>query len=52
MSLDDINKSNIWTISATELSQMILEAKKQKLAEDTLKKMEEIARTLKEKTGM
>lgn len=30
MSLDDINKSNIWTISATELSQMILEAKKQK----------------------
>ena len=29
-----------------------LEAKKQKLAEDTLKRLEEIAKTLKEKTGM
>ena len=28
MSLDDLNKSNVWTITAGELSQMIIDAKK------------------------
>lgn len=30
LSLDDLNKSNVWTISSSELSQMIIDAKKKR----------------------
>lgn len=30
MTLDDLNKSNVWTVSSSELSQMIIDAKKKR----------------------
>ena len=30
LSLDDLNKSNVWTVTPSELSQMIIDAKKKR----------------------
>ena len=50
MSLADLNKSNVWTVSPAELSQMIIDAKKKRDEfADLEKHFKNIVKTLKKK---